>query len=321
MKSQNPICRSYHLLALLALGITFSHAAPISITAEADLDVRENLDALLVPQDTAGAFDAPDLNTRFSNTDRNEVIALRFDLTGYDRSTIASAALRLIAYRANTSSQTLRLYGVTDGATGYNVVTTTEGTATDDNWPENGTLFSTMPGLEYDATVTTRGVRMDRVTDLGTGAVSSTTAEGAEVLISTAGLKDFLVAHADNVVTILVVSDTVSGNQKRFASRQATALFSAGTPQPAGTYAPKLVIDLPGSRIPVTADVQVTEGGNTGNGSGTQINARYYTTVAPGNNEVVALRFDLTGYNPSDIISADVRLVNHRANSAATLHY
>lgn len=318
MKTHALSGRTLPLIVSLAFGGTLAHAVPVQIPADADLEVTENLVGGITV-DGASAFDGNALNARFTGAGNNEVIALRFNLAGHNRAQITGAAVRLINYRANAASQTLRIYGVNDNATGYNLTTTTEGTATDDNWPESGTLFSTTPGLEFDDNSATRGIRSDRVTDLGTAAMGNT-AEGSEVLISTPSLIDFLVNHPDDTVTILVVAETVNTGQKRFASRHATTLESGSSTQPAGTWAPRLVIELPGIRIPTTADLQVNEQNNSGNGGGTQINARFYTGAAPGNNEVIAMRFDLTGYTPSDIISAGLSLVNHRNNSASTLH-
>ncbi|WP_035604153.1 hypothetical protein [Haloferula sp. BvORR071] len=316
---QSLVASSLLLASLLALGVQ------VPIRAEADLNVSENYDGVSTSTDGASPFDATNLNARFSNLDRNEVLALRFNLSGYDRSKIAAAAVRLVNYRANSASQTLRIYGVNDNATGYNAVTATDGTGTDDNWPENGTTFSSTPGLEFDALATSRGIRLDRVTDLGTAAATNT-AEGTEVNISTAALKDFLVAHPDNIVTILVVSETVNGNQKRFASREATTLETGGTAKPAGTYAPRLVIDLPGVSIAASADTQINEQNNSNSNSGTgeAINVRWIpnATAGQGNHEIVAMRFDLTGQNPADILGAEVQLINQRLNSSTVpLHF
>ena len=325
MKTHAPTGGILPLIASLALGGTTARAVHVPIPAVADLEVTENYDGISTSPDAAAPSDSAGLNSRFSNLDNNEVIALRFDLSGHDRAEIAGAALRLVNYRANATSQTIRLYGVNDGATGFNAVTTTEGSGTDDTWPESGTTFSTTPGLEFDAISTTRGIRSDRVTDLGT-VVAPNTAEGTEISLSTVALKDFLVAHPDDMVTILVASESVNTNQKRFASREATTLESGGTAKPAGTYAPRLVIDLPGIRIPASGDTQINEqnNSNSNGGTGEAINVRWIPNATPGsgNQEVVTLKFDLSNYPPADIISADVRLINHRANtSTVPLHF
>ena len=313
------------LITFLALGGTAARGVHVPIPAAADLEVTENHDGISTSLDAAAPPEAAGLNSRFSALDRNEVIVLRFDLAGQDRTEIAAAALRLVNHRTNAAAQTFRLYGVHDGATGYNAITTTEGSGTDDDWPEDGTTFSTAPGLEFDADSTTRGIRSDRVTDLGT-VVAPNTAEGAEISLSTVELRDFLAAHGDDMVTILLVSESVNGNQKRFASREATTLESGGTPKPAGSYAPRLILDLPGIKVPAIADTQINEqnNSNSNGGTGEAINTRWIpnATAGSGNQEVVALRFDLSGYPPADIISADVRLINHRLNSSTVpLHF
>jgi hypothetical protein len=323
---QNPIRRSLDPLVLLALCTGLAHAVPVPIVAEADVWVSENtslVEEVPVTPDGGSAGDSFVLHTRFSNTDRNEIIALRFNLSGINRSQITGAKLRLTNYALN-SNHTLRIHGVNNGATGYNALTEVESTGTDNNWQEDAMTFSTVPGLEYDANSTTRGIRNDRVTDLGTGAIGTNTAEGAEVNISTTALKDFLVSHPDDIVTILISTDTFNSGIKRFASREATTLLAGTNPQPAGTYAPRLIIDFPGSRIPAQADIQLNEQNNSSSsGSNTQLNARYHfpSTSTAAANEIIALRFDLTGYQPADILSADLRLVNHRTNSASTLRY
>src|SRR5688572_6944425 len=176
MKSPSLTGRSLPLIASLALGGTLAHAVPLAIPVEADLEVSENYDTLSTSIIDGGSLgDAVNLNGRFSpvaGSERNEVIVLRFNLAGYDREAITGASVRLVNFRANAASQTLRIYGVNDGATGYNAVTTTDGTGTDDDWPENGTTFSTTPGLAFDADGATRGVNSDRVTDLGTAAAT-----------------------------------------------------------------------------------------------------------------------------------------------------
>ena len=69
------------------------------------------------------------------------------------------------------------------------------------------------------------------------------------------------------------------------------------------------------------ADLQAVEYNNTpqntGNGTGTQLNARFAASV----NEVIALRFDLTGYDRSQLTAASLNLINFRNNTARVLHY
>jgi hypothetical protein len=323
MKSHKPNHPLFASIASLALGMASAHAVPIGIRAVADHWVSENSITGGVPgnpldvPDGQGAAASPVLQVRYG-TERNEAAVLRFDLTGQNRAIIAGASVRLINYAVN-GSHTLHFYGVVDGTTGFNAITSTAGTATDDNWPEDTTTYSTTPGLTYDADSTTRGLDFVGTVDLGTRAIGSDTAEGAAVVFTSAALTDFIINHPDDVVTILVTADTNNTGVKRFASREATTLTAGGTPQPAGTYAPTLLLDLPGQRIVASADREFNEqnnGASAGN-SGTA-NVRYVNAV-PGNNEIIALRFDMTGYDPSDILSAEVRLTNFRDNNATPL--
>ena len=261
------------------------------------------------------------LQLRYGTPERNEVTVLRFDLTGQNRAIIAGASVRLINYAVN-GNHTLRFYGVEDGTTGFNSITATAGTATDDDWPEDTTTFSTTPGLVYDADSTTRGVAPVGTVDLGTRAIGADTAEGAAMVFTSAALTDFIINHPDNLVTILVTAETDNTGVKRYASREATTLTAGGTPQPAGTYAPTLLLDLPGQRIVANADREFNEQNNgASGGTSTTANARYVVPVPPGkgSNEIIALRFDLTGYDPSDILSAEVRLTNFRLDNATPL--
>lgn len=317
MKPQTLRSRTLRLAAPLLLSAGLAHGVSLEVPAVADMTVTEN-DGL----DGAGPAAATDVNARFNNSTRNEIIALRFDLTGYDRASIQGAAVRLVNQRSNsTSSNSLRIYGVNDDATGYNADTSTEGTATDDNWPEDETMttFSTTPGLEFDADSTTRGVRLDRVTDLGSASTAPTT-EGSVVSIGTSALRDFIINHPDDVVTILVEMVTPASGQMRYATKEATSLLSGGA-APAGTYAPKLALDFPGVSIQASADTQLNEqnNSNSNGGTGTQLNARWIPNATPGsgNNEIIAMRFDLTGYDPADILGAEVRLTNYRNNTTS----
>lgn len=304
---------SLRLVAPCLLSVGLAAAVPLEVPAVADMTVSEN-DGI----DGAALAAHTDINARYNASTRNEFIVLRFDLTGYDRASIQGAAVRLVNQRNNsTFSNSLRLYGVNDEATGYNADTMTEGTATDDNWPEDETLttFSTTPGLEYDADSLTRGVRFDRVNDLGAASNAPTT-EGSITSIDTPALRDFIINHPDDIVTILVEMENPTGGQLRYATKEATSLASGGS-APAGTYAPTLALDYPGIRLAAVADAQINEQGDSTNGSGNELNARWLSD----RNEVIALRFDLTGYSPADLLGANLRLTNYRNNNADVLHF
>lgn len=240
---QSALCATAVLVASPAGALT------VEVSADADLTVTENAD---VPSGTASDSSSSGGNTQLNarhngptDPDKNEIIVLRFDLTGNNRSTIESAELQLTNYRGgrDNSGRPLRFWGVNDGATGYNAITASEGPATDNDWPENSTIFSTTPGLEFDADSGTRGVRSDRVTDLGLrpGPVGEED-EGSLATLATTELTDFLVNHPDDIVTILVEVEADSNGQMRYASKEADSLDTiAGTP---GEFAPTLVLEI-----------------------------------------------------------------------------
>ncbi|MGA4579704.1 Ig-like domain-containing protein [Limisphaera sp. VF-2] len=187
------------------------------------------------PQDTAS--NGPQLNARTAAT-VNEVIALRFDLTGYPLGQLRDVSLNLINFR-NNGQRLLHFYGVLDGTVGLDNNGYTPG-FTDNTWDEASPelRYSTMPGLYYDGEPT-QGYDTNRIVDLGTLMMHGTKGE-PEVFRSSA-LTDFLNQSPDPLVTILVDVDTLSTGQSRFASKEATAL-DGGTPtgEP-GTFAPYLM--------------------------------------------------------------------------------
>lgn len=318
------------IAVLMAACLTVSEAVQVGTPAQADLQVFE--EGVVPAIDGASPFDGPNVNALYDTTNLSyQIIALRFDLTGKNRLQSTNAFLKLINTKRNTTNQELRFYGVNDGATGYNEVTLAPGPYTDNNWPENGTLFSTTPGLRFDANASTEGVDPSLTTYLGNVIVDNGNRdEGAELILSTPDLQDFLTNHPDDVVTILVTSYSIGTSQKRFASKEATSLDTIVTPVPAGTYAPRLFLELPGTTVKASADAQVNEvvgsatapTSNTGNGVGTNLNSRYHTAANGERHEVMALRFDLTNVTPGQITAADLRLVNHRlnANSPNRIH-
>ncbi len=229
---------------LLAAGPAM--ALTIEVPADADLTVTENDGN--PASDSSSSGSNPQLNARHNgptDPDKNEIIVLRFDLTGNDRSTIESAELQLTNYRGgrDNSGRPLRFWGVNDGATGYNAITASEGPATDNDWPENSTIFSTTPGLEFDADSGTRGVRSDRVTDLGLRpGPAEEEDEGSLATLATTELTDFLVNHPDDIVTIIVEVEADSNGQMRYASKEASSLDTLSGTE--GEWAPRLVLEI-----------------------------------------------------------------------------
>ncbi len=213
-------------------------AAEVTLVPVADLQAVEYNNT---PQNT-GTGNGTQISARIAAT-VNEVIALRFDLTGYDRSQLTGASLNLINHRSNTA-RILHYWGVKNGAVGRDISVDppVEGLATDNDWPESGTLFSTLPGVEYDA-LPTAAIVVDRVNDLGAATMNSG-AEGTSCTYSAQPLLDFLKTHEDSFVTIIVSVDSVNTGQSRFASKETVQLQAGGPVQVAGFYAPKLVLTI-----------------------------------------------------------------------------
>src|SRR5262245_9079613 len=94
---------------------SIARRAPLHLDAVADAEVGER------PGEDRGA-NATSMNIRTITTpvtgNRNELIALRYDLTGIDFANVTAASLNLIWHRDNTSTRPWVLYGVSDGATG-----------------------------------------------------------------------------------------------------------------------------------------------------------------------------------------------------------
>jgi hypothetical protein len=211
----------------------------IIVKTQADAQLNEYNNAV---QDTSS--NGPQLNARTSNNGTppagvNEVIALRFDLGEYAGQNLKDVSLNLINFR-NNSAHTLHYYGVNAGTVGLDNNGTTVG-YTDSTWDEAGganLLYSTMPGLFFDG-LPTQGYDTNNVTDLGAAPMGSGN-KAVVVSYGAAALETFVEGHPGNLVTILVDTDTQSTGQKRFASKEATAL-DGGTPTgEAGEFAPFL---------------------------------------------------------------------------------
>lgn len=323
----NPQAALSRAALLLAACLSTGEAVQVATPAQADLQVSE--EGLV---DGASASAAPSVNALFNNAAlSNQIIVLRFDLTGKNRLQSTKAWLKLTSSKLNTTSQgSLYFYGVAQGAIGSDIrdpLNPVSGTSTDNNWPESGTVFSTTPGLLFDADATTPGVDPSVTTYLGgVGIDNGNRDEGSELILSTPELQTFLTDHPDDVVTILITSSINGTSQKRFATKEATSLDTIVTPVPAGTYAPRLFLELPGTTVKASADAQVNEitgsattpTSNTGNGTEVHLNCRYANPTNGERHEVIGLRFDLTSVPPGQISSVDLRLVNHRDNTTSS---
>jgi hypothetical protein len=199
----------------------------------ADAEVTENTSNGITTAGGNGASAA--MNSRWVGAagDRNEYILLRFDLSELDDDSIYSARLDLTAFR-NMQNNTLRVYGL-------------DATTEDQLWNETTANFATAPALTFDGNSGTRGLDLDLVDVLG-DFTEGAAAEGQTISFSNAALAAFLnqmVESNDDVATLLIERISENTGQTRFATKEATNLFStpAGT-VPSGTYAPVLHLEL-----------------------------------------------------------------------------
>ena len=167
----------------------------------------------------------------------NEVIALRFDLTGYALPLCTNFQVQLFNQRTN-SARILHYYGIINGTGGVN----NNGTVTnwtDDNWSESSTVlkFSTMPGLIFDGSSATKG--FTNTVDLGSATMNGVN-EGAAVTFSSAALDSFIQSHPNSLITLLIGVDTSSTGQSRFCSKETTTTALSVLTGVAGDFAPRL---------------------------------------------------------------------------------
>jgi hypothetical protein len=220
---------------------------PPSVTEQAIVSTaRGNGGDAMVSENSGvagGDGDGASLAARWNNSNVNEFIELKFDLSQIKPGTVANASLELTAFDA-IANHTLRVYGL-------------EHAAADQDWDESTVAFDTAPGLEFDGVGTTRGRIADELLLLGE-IVTGTKAEGDVVSFTNPELTVFLNllsyrdAGPDNVVTLLLERQNSSTTPTLFASKEATQLAS-GSPADAGTYAPRLILDAVLAEAPVLA--------------------------------------------------------------------
>src|SRR5690606_16734941 len=106
------------IAAFMALAAS-AHAEIVSISTAigngADAQLSASSTDLGTPTDQGS--NGAQLNSRFNvaetGTSNNDIIALRFDLSGYDLSTLTNVTLTLTSFRDDGSNRMVQLYGVT----------------------------------------------------------------------------------------------------------------------------------------------------------------------------------------------------------------
>jgi hypothetical protein len=199
--------------------------------AGADVELRE--------QTPGGNYNTTSMNTRTSSAgDRNEIVALRFDLSGYTLADLTGVSLSVINYRNDSSTRRVALYGVN-----HNAVPAT-GSFTVDDWGETSVTFSTMPGLlATDANYLTQSLDLANLTSLGQISYHPNT-EGQPEVFSDPALTTFIQSYSgSSFVTFLLAqaTDYSTTGQARIASKEATAL---ATTDPLSDYAPYLTFSI-----------------------------------------------------------------------------
>jgi hypothetical protein len=185
--------------------------------------------------ETSGVADgngsASQLAARWTGTSgaNNELIMLRFDLSGIKPGSISDATLDLTAF-GNQSNHTLRVYGL-------------DHEVANQLWDENTVTFANAPGVNFDSNSGTRSLDMTELMLLGEFATNNAAA-GSSISFTNPDLSVFLnlLSYREagsEVVTLLLERQTNTTAQTIFASKEATALPN-GTTGAAGDFAPTL---------------------------------------------------------------------------------
>jgi len=167
---------------------------------------------------------------------RNEMISLRFDLSGIpNKSLIQNASLNLYSFKDNYYHP-LDFYavapGTQDASSGYYP----------DDWTE-GAEFEDLPGLDFDANALTLGLIPESTTHLGTHDGTNTDIEGALVTFSSAALDEFLqgLGNADSAMFFVAMwPQFPDGYRVQFVSRQGSASQTLVIDGDPGDFAPFL---------------------------------------------------------------------------------
>lgn len=180
----------------------------------------------------SGSGAGGELSTRWVAGERDEMILLRFDLSGVKPGSIAGASLELTAFR-DLPSDTVRVYGLKHDLSNQ-------------EWDEGAVSVAAAPGVAFDGNSNTRDLLQDDLLLLGefTG---QGVQEGETLSFTNPDLSVFLnlLAYRDansSIVTLLLQRQDNSAVESGYASKESTSLES-GTTGPAGSFAPRLVLE------------------------------------------------------------------------------
>jgi hypothetical protein len=203
------------------------------------------------------AFGA-DLNTRTSmDGDRNEIVALRFDLSEHALASVSDVKLNIINSR-NNSARRVALYGVRQGTMGSSGLFSTE------DWPEGGLGFADMPGLlAPDGDFLTQSLDEANLVPLGQITFANLT-KGTVETFSGPDLTEFIRGYTGSkLITFLLAAAPgyTSTGQARFASKEASSLEGGDPAGEPGDFAPTLVFRVVSGSTPPRI-TGVTRAGN-----------------------------------------------------------
>jgi hypothetical protein len=194
----------------------------------ADAELRENTNANSGNNGTS-------INARYNNLDRNEWIALKFDLSSIaDKSLVSDVSLNTVMFRSNSNNtKNLGLYALTPGTTG-------------EDWDETTVSYDDMPGFTFDTDSTTNVLDIGgAVTDLGAFEVSGVETKGDVAVIDPASLTTLVQnMGSNNLLTILISTASATNGQWRIASKEATALDGGSPTGNAGDFAAILEVNV-----------------------------------------------------------------------------
>lgn len=219
--------------ASYALGVQADTVSTF-IGSGADLEFREQINSSVFSQ---SASDGVSQNTRTSSGgDRNEVVGLKFDLTGHTLTSLTGVSLNFYAYRADNSTRQVSLYGVVQGAVSGS------GNFTTETWNETATLYGDLPGLlATDNDPLTQNLNTAFVTPLGSYAITSGQPEGTVRSLSDPLITSFIQSYSGSqYVTFILAANSTSTGQFRTATREATQTATGVLTGAAGSFAPYL---------------------------------------------------------------------------------
>lgn len=184
---------------------------------------------------------AQDLNTRLEATPTNlELLAFRFDLTGFDPTTFVDSSLKVVVNRTGMPANNgLQFWGLNAGVAGQNW---TEGTS---NTPWSGA--APFPGLIHDDDLNTFPINPAETMFLGSLSWATAPASGDVLTFTSADLTNFL-NGAGSLVTFFVFREVASGTQIRLGSKESSALGATGTQNPVvihALFSPELTFVVP----------------------------------------------------------------------------